>query len=112
MTAPRLTHPLVLEAAQQVSDGAGGYTTQWRALGTHWADLRPRSGREAAGVAGPISRVPMVITLRGCPPSSPARPKAGQRFRAGDRIFAILAVSEADGTGRYLNVTAEEEISL
>lgn len=111
MNARQMTRRLVLEAPQRVSDGAGGYATTWSALGTHWAHISPRAGREASGSAGPLSRVPMTISIRAVAPSAPGRPIPGQRFREGARVFAILAVTETDGAGRILNITAEEEIA-
>ena len=41
-----LNRALVLETADQLPDGAGGYSQTWRALGTLWAAVEPRSGRE------------------------------------------------------------------
>lgn len=38
-----------------------------------------------------------------------ARPKPGQRFREGSRVFAILAVAERDPAGRYLTCFCREE---
>lgn len=109
MTAPVLSRPLVLEARSQVSDGAGGYTDAWTALGTLWAEVAPRSGREARGTGLPVSRVLYRVTLRAARPGAPDRPRAGQRFRDGDRLFDILAVAEADRHGRYLACTCSEE---
>ncbi|MEN8917627.1 MAG: head-tail adaptor protein [Octadecabacter sp.] len=107
--APRLNRQLVLEAPTQVSDGAGGYTQDWTALGTLWASVTARSGREAAGVAAPLSRVAYKIIVRAAPTGSDARPVANQRFRDGARRFVILAVAEDDADARYLNCTAQEE---
>lgn len=109
MAPPMLNREMVLEAPAQVPDGAGGYTTSWTALGTLWAEVRPGTGREGRGLGGPLSRVPYKITVRAAPVGSDARPAAGQRLREGTRIFAILAVAEADTSGRYLTVHAEEE---
>ncbi|SMX32163.1 head-tail adaptor protein [Octadecabacter ascidiaceicola] len=107
--APRLNRQLVLEAPTQASDGAGGYTQGWIALGTLWASVTARSGREAAGIAAPLSRVAYRIIVRAAPTGSDARPQANQRFRDGDRTFVILAVAEDDADARYLNCTAQEE---
>jgi head-tail adaptor len=106
-----LTRPLVLEAVTRVPDGAGGFAEAWAPLGTLWADLRARTGREARGETGPLSTVPYKITVRAMPQGAPSRPVAGQRFRDGARIFAILAVAESDPVGRYLTCFAEEELA-
>jgi head-tail adaptor len=51
------------------------------------------------------------IVVRAAPPGAPSRPQAGQRFREGGRLFAIRAVAEAGGAGRFLVCFAEEEVS-
>ena len=38
------------------------------------------------------------------------RPVPGQRLRDGARIFAIRAVAERDGDGRYLTCFTQEEV--
>ena len=110
MSAPNLSRALVLEGCEPAADGAGGFTTLWRSLGTLWAEVRPGSGRDVAGVEVTLSSVAMRITVRAAPRGTSARPCAGQRFREGDRLFAILAVVEADAAGRYLTCYAREEI--
>lgn len=107
---PKLDRYLVLEAPTRVADGAGGYDVHWAALGALWAELAPGTGRERSGRAARMSRVPYRITVRGVPVGSAGRPQPDQRFRDGDRIFQILAVTEADPRARYLVCHAEEEI--
>lgn len=109
MSAPTLTHPLVLENPQPVPDGAGGQGTSWQALGTLWCCLEPRRGRLTGGVAGPLSLTSWRIITRAAPHGALARPRPGQRLRDGARSFTVLAVAEHDPAGLYLNVTAEEE---
>lgn len=109
--SPKLTRKLTLEAPQRVADGAGGYTTSWRVLGTHWAEIRAAKGREVTGEAGPLSRVPMTITIRAFPVGTEARPKPGQRLVEGTRRFAIRAVAEMDANARYLELACDEEIA-
>ena len=110
MSAPQLNRPLVLEAMSRVADGAGGFAESWGALGTLWAEVTPGTGRDAAGEEVVMGVVGYRITLRGAPQGSPARPVPGQRFRDGGRLFAILAVTEADAAGRYLTCFAREEV--
>ena len=57
------------------------------------------------------STVSWRITVRAAPYDSPSRPKPEQRFRAGSRIFRIVAVAEADHSARYLTCFAQEEVS-
>lgn len=51
----RLNRRLVLEAPDQIADGAGGYTLSWTPLGTLWTHVVSGAGREAAGTAAPLS---------------------------------------------------------
>lgn len=106
-----LNRRLVLEEADRVPDGAGGWDESWAALGTLWADLRARTGREAGGEAVSLSRTGYRITVRAAPHDAPSRPRPGQRFRDGARVFDIVSVAEADRAGRYLTCLAEEEVA-
>ena len=109
MTVPRLNRKLVLEAPSREPDGAGGYIPGWEQLGTLWATIKPRSGRETDSPAGALSLNAFRITVRGAPVGSPRRPTPDQRLRDGARIYMILAVAEADPSGRYLTCEAREE---
>jgi head-tail adaptor len=109
MRAPRLNTELVLEEGQRLADGMGGHRLVWSGLGRLWAAMAARSGREKGAGAGLISVVQWRITVRGAPAGDPRRPRPGQRFRLGDRIFRIEAVAEADGMGRHLDCFAREE---
>ena len=110
MSDVQLSRAMVLEAPQRVADGAGGFALTWVAQGTLWAEVRPGSGREAAGTEVVFAAVPYRITVRGAPVGSTARPKPEQRLRDGTRVFTILAVSERDPQGRYLQCFAREEV--
>lgn len=109
MRAPKLNRKMTLEAPVRLSDGAGGYTRNWSVIGTHWVALDGRTGRERAGVGTPISRAAYRIIVRAAPVGSPRRPMPEQRFREGQRVFEILAVTEADENARYLICHAKEE---
>lgn len=111
MSGINLNRRLVLEAAERVPDGAGGYAEAWMALGTLWAELGPRAGRLANGEAGAVSVTGFRITVRAAPVGHSARPLAGQRFRMGPRVFRIEAVTEVEPRGLYLACTCEEEIA-
>ncbi|MEL7097964.1 MAG: phage head closure protein [Pseudomonadota bacterium] len=108
---PRLSHRLTLEAPTRTPDGSGGYTQSWTALGTLWAELRPRTGRERTASGAPMSVQGYKITVRGAPVGHPERPQALQRFRDGARVFLIEAVAERDAEGRYLTCIAAEEVA-
>lgn len=110
MSVPRLTQPLVLEAPERVDDGAGGFVEGWIALGTLWAEITARTGRETAHGGAPVSRVGFKIVVRGAPYGTPERPQPQQRLRDGNRVFTIEAVAERDPEGRYLTCFAQEEM--
>lgn len=108
--APNLTRALVLETPVPVPDGAGGFTTNWQALGTLWAEIRAGAGRERFAALGPAGEVRLRILVRAAPHGSDQRPRPDQRFREDARVFRILAVAEADVQGRFLICTAFEEV--
>ena len=110
MSVPQLNRALVLEGVARLPDGAGGFAEDWVALGSLWAEVKPGTGRDAAGEEVVMGVVGYRITLRGAPQGSPQRPVPGQRFRDGARVFAILAVTEADPAGRHLTCFAREEV--
>jgi head-tail adaptor len=105
-----LTRALVLEGAQRVANGTGGYAESWVALGTLWAEVVAGSGRDVPGEEVTISSVPYRITVRGAPVGAPSRPRVAHRFRDGLRVFRILAVTERDAGGQFLTCFAREEV--
>ncbi len=109
MAEPDLSRPLVLQAPTRLSDGAGGYAETWAPLGTLWAEVRPVSGGEYAGPETALSRISLRITCRAAPQDAPSRPRPGQRFLDGARVYAIAAVTEADAAQRFLVCYAREE---
>ena len=109
MATIQLNRALLLEAPVDAADGAGGAARDWRGLGTHWAQVEAGTGREVAGEEISLARTSYRITLRAAPPESAQRPLAGQRFREGTRIFAILAVAEFDPAGQWLLCHCHEE---
>lgn len=112
MSALRLNRRLVLEAMARVPDGAGGYAEGWAALGVLWAAVTPGTGRESFGEAVTLALVPIRIVVRAAPEGAPSRPRPGQRFREGARVFAILAVAECDPAGYFLTCFAREEVAV
>lgn len=111
MRLPHLNRQLVLEAAQQVEDGAGGFYETWSALGTLWAEVKARTGRERERETAATARVEYRITVRAAPQGAVSRPKPGQRFRDGPRYFRILAVADRSTDGRFLTCFATEEVA-
>lgn len=107
MDASRLTAALVLEDKVRTPDGGGGWSIGWTPLGTLWANVRTGTGREDVIGARPHARITHRVTVRWAAETSPRRPRADQRFLAGDRVFDILAVSEAKDAG-FLHCWCEE----
>jgi head-tail adaptor len=105
-----LTRKLVLEAQGVAPDGAGGYSGDWAALGTHWAEVVQRSGRLEAGEGAARSRMSYLVRVRAVAPGQPSRPRAGQRFRDGNRVFLIRSVSEARSGESLLECLTDEEL--
>lgn len=110
MNLVRLNRRLVLEAAQNQVDGAGGFSQVWVGLGVLWAEVAAGTGREITGQEVLVSATPYRITVRGAAYGSAARPKPDQRFRDGERLFTILSVAERDPDARYLICIAREEV--
>ncbi len=107
----RLARKLELQERSGASDGAGGATRSWSTLGTHWAHIEARTGRYERGEGYPRARVPYKITIRAVAPSAVSRPKPGQRFLEGTRVFKIRAVADEDSDARYLVCFADEEVA-
>lgn len=103
-----LTRALVLEEPSRAPDGFGGAEVSWIPVGTLWAHVTPRTGREAFVAGRPEARVSYRIRVRGAPMGARSRPRPDQRFREGGRVFDILSVAEADPRGLYLEIIAEE----
>jgi len=106
-----LSRKLVLETRETQPDGAGGHVVAWAPLGTIWADVSARTGREDFVGGQPRHRTTYRIVVRGAPAGAPSRPRPDQRLREGDRIFDIRSVAEADRFGRYLIIHAEEGVA-
>lgn len=107
MNVARLNRLMTLEAPTLSPDGGGGVVAEWRALGSHWAALSPRSGGERGEAGLTTSRVSHRATLRWTPEGDPARPRPEQRLREGARVFDILAVAE-DRERRFVTCWLEE----
>jgi head-tail adaptor len=110
MARYHLNRPLVLEAPDAASDGAGGRVLTWTPLGTLWAEMRPGAGRERLGPIAPEGSMLHRVYTRAAPQGSPQRPRPDLRFRDQARVFTILAVGEADAAGAYLVSVVREEV--
>lgn len=106
-----LSRRLLLERPLAAPDGAGGFAQTWETLGSVWAEVMARSGREVDGGVMSLATAKYRITLRGAHMGAERRPTPECRFREGERIFAIDAVTEKDALGRYLICHVTEEVA-
>lgn len=104
------TVALELESPHRQADGLGGHVIIWQRLGILYGAMDSGSGRLRTAQVGPQSVVSWRISVRAAPAGNPRRPRAGQRFRLGQRLFAIEAVAEQDAAGRWLTCFANEEV--
>ena len=107
----RFNRKVVLEDSQPQPDGAGGYQQSWVALGEHWASFAAFGGKTSEQGGAAVSSQSYRISLRAAPAGSSDRPRPGQRFREGGRLFRIEAVREADASGKYLTCQCFEEVA-
>lgn len=103
-----LTRRLVLEAKSGAPDGGGGFDTGWTEVAVHWAAMRATGASETFVGGGQAGAVKHVAEIRYRAPEDPTRPRADQRFREGDRIYAIRGVAEADERRDRLMIWLEE----
>jgi head-tail adaptor len=106
MKVPSFNRKLILEAPARIDDGAGGFEETWGPLGIIWGEVLPRgAGRELEA-----SMLKLKVTVRSAPQGAPSRPSPAMRFRDGDRVYDIEAVTEAGSQGRYLVCYVTEEV--
>ena len=105
---PQLTRKLTLEAPVQSPDGMGGFDVTWSPLGTVWASVDVRSGREKGAGGRTIASLAYIFTVRAAPVGAASRPEPEQRFRENNRIYTILAVTEDETNPNYLTCWTEE----
>jgi SPP1 family predicted phage head-tail adaptor len=104
MTDPgHLDQRLLLEAPAETPDGAGGSVRGYTALATLWAAVRPARAQHAvvADAAGATATHQILVRAR-------TDLTTRHRLRKGARIWRILSVREADASGRFLLIQAEE----
>ncbi len=104
-TPPPLRRRARLETPTEAPDGSGGAAPGWLTLADHWVALIPVSGQESYVGARETATITHRILLR-CPRT--LRPRPDQRFVIAERIFAIRAVFDRDGRGRFLTCLVEE----
>lgn len=106
--APILNRRVKLEERVSTLDGAGGFTNVWNPIGTMWAAIDTRRGAERRIGERMVPALAHKVIVRAAPVGAPSRPRPDQRFSDQGRIFVILAVSENDPHGLYLECWCEE----
>jgi len=102
MTAPgHLNRRLLLEAAQESPDGAGGVVRSYRTVTTLWAHVSPVSLRAdvEAGHPAAAARYRIVIRHRG-------DITIRHRLQEGGRIYRIVA-ARPSADRRFIEIDAE-----
>ncbi len=99
-----LSHELALEEAIETPDGAGGFTTVWTLVATIWARLEPIDPAREFWAGRDAAEQTHRVTMR-----FRTGVKQAMRFRKLTRLFPIIAVQDADETGRYLICRTREE---
>lgn len=105
---PILNRRVKLEERVSTPDGAGGFTSTWNQMGTMWASIESRRGGERRIGERMVPSLAHRVIVRAAPYGAPSRPRPDQRFSDQGRIFTILAVSENDPQGLYLECWCEE----
>ncbi|NTJ41710.1 phage head closure protein [Agrobacterium larrymoorei] len=100
----QLTARLDLEAPDDVPDGQGGVTREWRFQRSLWAAIEPttQSAYDRASAQGVTITHRVWLSFRD-------DIAAGMRFRKGARLFNIRLVMDPDETGRFIVCRCEEE---
>jgi SPP1 family predicted phage head-tail adaptor len=106
MTDPgRLSRRLTLEEPVETPDGAGGVVRSFAAVAVLWASVAPVSARGSVEASHLAAGVTHRIVIRTGPQLS-----TRHRLREGTRIFRIVSLRDADDSGRFLEIHAEERV--
>ena len=107
MSAPgELRHRLTLEEPVETPDGAGGMTRTYETLATLWAKVEPVSSREQVVASAPGATITHRIVIRRRDDVT-----TRHRFRLGMRVYRIVTLREADGSGRFTEISAQERVA-
>lgn len=93
----RLSHRLTLEREVRTPDEGGGAFISWESVGEMWGAVEAISGGEGVQAGRLAGTVDTRITIRH---RSDASPK--MRFKIGMQTFAIQAILDGNGSGRFL----------
>lgn len=92
----------------RISDGQGGYTTQWSTYRQVWAEKRHLSGGEVVEAEQVVSRrVPSFKIRR----ASDIAVTQAMRVADGDQVYAITSVAKDDFDRSMTVLTCEEVLN-
>jgi len=100
-----LRHRLVLEAPVETPDGAGGVARTYESAGVVRAKLTPVTARGEVVGEDPGATVTHRVVIRWR-----ADINTRHRLRDGARILRIVAVRDLDGSGRFIEISANERV--
>lgn len=99
-----LRRRLVIEAATDEPDLAGGVVRTFEPIGEVFAKITPRRRRESVDDGRQVGVVTHLITIR-----RRADVTGECRFVEGATVYRVLAVEDADPQRRFLDCWCEEE---
>jgi SPP1 family predicted phage head-tail adaptor len=106
VSAPgELRHRLTLEEPVESPDGTGGVTRTYQTLATLWAKVEPVSSREQIVASAPGATITHRIVIRRRDDVT-----TRHRLRLGMRVYRIVTLREADGSGRFTEISAQERV--
>ena len=100
-----LRYRLVPEQPVETADGAGGVTRSYATAATLWAAVTPISARGAVEADDLGADVTHRIVIRTGPEIT-----TRHRLRDGARIFRIVAWRDQDGSGCFVDISAQERV--
>lgn len=98
-----LRHEMVLEAADRVPDGMGGFAEEWAEAAILFGMVEPAGAMARVGADQMLRTISHKITVR-----HRDGIESGMRLRRRERLFDIVTVHDPDETGRYLVLGARE----
>lgn len=104
LDAGRFNRLLTIEDEVEISDGCGGFVTQFQAQGTVWASLCPLGSNQPIEAETKTSEHAYRITIRFRPGISTTT-----RFVTGTRRFEVISVRDLDETKRYIECDCVEK---
>lgn len=107
MTAGRLRHRIAFQKEEQVSDGGGGWTTEWVTQFTVAARLRPLRGGETVMAGRLEARQPYVITVRQSADTLSIKPQWRAVNARTDEVMAIRSIADMEESGAFLDILTE-----